>query len=65
MINVKTYSYREMQKILKNNGWSLDHHSGSHAIFKKEGEAYPLVLGRNKSNKMIWQRLIKEHGLIL
>lgn len=54
-----------MQKILKNNGWSLDHHSGSHAIFKKEGEAYPLVLGRNKSNKMIWQRLIKEHGLIL
>lgn len=58
-----TYNRREVQKILRRNGWYLDHHSGGHAIYKKDGKT--ITIGLNRCNKMILQRLIKQHCLEL
>lgn len=59
-----TYNKKEIRRILRKNGWHLDHYTGSHAIYKKEGER-PLTIGTKSCNKMIFQRLAKEHNLIL
>lgn len=37
---MKSYSPREVIKILKNNGWKLRRIEGDHYIFKKEGIKY-------------------------
>lgn len=58
-----TYNKREIQKILRKNGWYLDHYSGGHAIYRKYGVAEPIVIGLNHCNKMILQRLIKQHKI--
>ena len=60
---MKTYSFREFVKILEGNGYERDHVTGSHITFIKDGDK--LVITNNKLNKMIAQRLIKEHGLVV
>lgn len=37
---MKSYSPREVIKILNNNGWQLRRIEGDHHIFKKEGIKY-------------------------
>ena len=61
---MRTYNRREFQKILKKNGWTVHHQTGSHVIYKNEKGEH-LVISMCKCNRMITQRLIKEHNLIL
>lgn len=63
MIFIKTYNRREIQKILRKNGWLLERHTGGHAIYKKGTET--LTIGLTKCNKMILQRLIKQYNILL
>ena len=57
-----TYNKRDIQRILKNNGWVLHHQKGSHMIYKNSKGEH-LTIGCCKYNKMVMQRLIKEHNL--
>lgn len=34
--------YREVIKVLKNNGWVYDHTTGSHEIYTKNGKICPI-----------------------
>ena len=61
-MSTPTYNKRDIQRILKNNGWTLHHQKGSHLIYKnKRGEH--LTIACCKYNKMVFQRLIKEYNL--
>lgn len=46
---MKSYSPREVIKILKNNGWILRRIQGDHYIFKKEGIPYLISIPISKN----------------
>ena len=57
-----TYNKRDIEKILRNNGWVYHHCSGGHTIYKnKKGEHVSIAYC--KCNKMVMQRLIKQYNL--
>lgn len=60
----KHYTKREMEKILKKNGWEIARYSGSHAIYKNDKGEH-LAIGRCNYNSIIFQRLIKEHHMVV
>lgn len=62
MSSTATYNKRDIQRILRNNGWTLHHCKGSHQIYKNENGEH-LTIGTCKCNKMIMQRLIKQYNL--
>ena len=37
-----TKPYRQVIRILKENGWELDHTTGSHEIYVKDGKICPV-----------------------
>lgn len=55
-----TYNKREFEKMLINNGFLLQRIKGSHFIYKNGTD---LISVPKNLNKMIGQRLIKEHNL--
>ena len=61
---MKTYNRREVERIILKNGWELDHCTGGHSIYKKEGVKRTLSIAYKKCNRMVVQRLIKEFGLV-
>lgn len=61
-MSTPTYNIRDIQKILRKNGWTLHHCKGSHKIYKNEKGEH-LTIAVCKCNKMIMQRLIKQYGL--
>ena len=38
----RTKPYRRIVKVLKKNGWVLDHTTGSHEIYIKDGKICPV-----------------------
>ena len=62
MAKSKTYSKREIKNILKSNGFVYVGTRGDRCKYKRGGEI--LVLNE-EPNKLIFQRLIKEHNLIV
>lgn len=61
---MKTYNRREVERIILKNGWKLDHCTGGHSIYKKNGTKKTLTIAYNKCNRMVVQRLIKEFKLV-
>ena len=59
-----TYSKREIQRILRKNGYEVSRKSGSHWIYKNENGRH-LSIKIENCNKMIFQRLIKEYDLVV
>ena len=59
-----TYTKRDVHKILKNNGYSLDptRGKGSHMIYRRG--ARTISIG-DHYNKMVIKRLIKEYDLVV
>jgi len=53
-----------VRAIILKNGWELDHCTGGHSIYKKEGVKKTLSIAYKKCNRMVVQRLIKEFGLV-
>jgi predicted RNA binding protein YcfA (HicA-like mRNA interferase family) len=62
MSSTVTYNKRDIQKILRNNGWTFHHYKGSHAIYRNATGRH-LTIGTCNCNKMVMQRLIKEYSL--
>lgn len=58
----KNYNKRDVERILRNNGWKLHHIKGSHAIYRNYRNQH-LSVTVGGCNRMIMQRLIKEYGL--
>lgn len=61
-MSTATYSKRKIRKILKNNGYELHHQTGSHLVYRNE-QGRHLTVTVDECNKMVFQRLIKEHNL--
>lgn len=62
MSSTATYNKRDIQRILRNNGWNFHHCKGSHMIYRNDRGQH-LTIGTCNCNKMIMQRLIKEYNL--
>ena len=60
-VKVKTYSKREFEQLLNDNGYEFARCRGSHFVYKKG--SVTIVIPKNL-NSMISRRLIKEHNLI-
>lgn len=63
-MSTPTYNKRDIERILRKNGWTFHHQKGSHLIYRNERGQH-LTIGCCKYNKMIMQRLIKEYDLIV
>lgn len=63
-MSTPTYSDKDIKRILRNNGFVLQRQSGSHMIYVN-GDGRHMAVRCSKCNKMVWQRLIKEYGLIV
>ena len=48
----RTKPYRSIVKVLKKNGWVLDHTTGSHEIYIKDGKICPVKC--TKKRYTIW-----------
>ena len=61
-MSTPTYNKKDIQRILKNNGWTFHHQTGSHLIYKNDKGEH-ITIGACKYNKMVMQRLIKQYNL--
>ena len=59
----KGYSGREFKKLLNRNGYYKIRSNGSHTVYENTIKHDKITANEN-INKMVAQRLIKEHGLI-
>ena len=60
MMHAKPYTKKDFEKLLINNGFSLQRVKGSHFIYKNGTD---LISVPKNLNKMISRRLIKEYHL--
>ena len=58
------YKRREVDIIMKNNNYRLDHYTGSHAIYKNDKGEH-ISIGTCKCNGLIMYNLSKKHNLDL
>ncbi len=64
MATSKTYTSREVEKILRKNGWILYRHGkGSHKIYVNRMIKAQIMLPRSM-DKMLVNRELKKYGLI-
>lgn len=56
------YSKRDVERILRNNDWTLHRSKGSHKIYKND-KGQHLTIIPTRCNRLIMQRLIKEYNL--
>ena len=64
MINMKmrhNYRVRDLDRILRKNGYVHDRTRGSHIQYVKDGKK--IVISIPKTNPCVWQRIVKENGL--
>lgn len=53
----------EIQRILRKNGYTLDHVSGSHHIYKgPTGQMLSVPLAKAVNGKL-WQGICRQHGI--
>ena len=60
MAAYKTFTKREIQKILKDNGFVYESQHGGRCKYRRGSE---ILMINPEPNKMIFNRLIKEHNL--
>lgn len=60
-LRAKTYTRREFEQILNDNGYELVRSKGSHFIYRNDKETISVP---KKINKMMGRRLVKEYNLI-
>ncbi len=58
------YKRREVDIIMRINGYNLDHYTGSHAIYKNNKGEH-ISIGTCKCNGAIMHKLSKKHNLNL
>lgn len=66
MAKMRQYTYLEMTKIVKSNGYKYMRCTGDHYIYKRKDGGGTIVLAKKKHiNPCIARRLIKENNLIV
>jgi hypothetical protein len=61
---MKVFNEREIKRILKDNGYSVKRSNGtSHEIWENKVTGDKLSLNSKHINRMVWQRLVKEHNI--
>lgn len=56
------FSKRDVERILRDNGWKLHRCKGSHKIYRNKCGQH-LTVVPTRCNRLIMQRLIKEYKL--
>lgn len=64
MSTTKTYSDKDIKKILRKNGFVCERQTGSHQIYTNEVGIH-ITIRCTKCNKMIWQSMIKKYNLVV
>ena len=62
MNNRKVFSTREVEKILRKNGYTYKKSRGSHIHYEKDGN---IVVITKDINAMVWRRLMKENNIVI
>lgn len=66
MAKMQTFTYRQMVRIVEQNGYEYIRCNGDHTIYKKAGERNTITLAKKKHiNPCIARRLIKENNLVI
>lgn len=62
---MKSYSPREVIKILRKNNWKLDRIKGDHYIFRKQGSVYLTIvpIGKNTLKVGTLKSIEKQTGI--
>ena len=60
-MHYKVYNTKELERLLKKNGYALVRYSGSHKIWGKEG--FNCISVPQSLNAMVVRRLIKSNNL--
>ena len=63
-MRARTYNQREIEIILRNNGWKPTRQTGSHVIYENDKGEH-MTIRYNKCNKMVFRRMIREHNLVV
>ena len=59
-----TPNKRDVEIILRNNGWWVSRQTGSHKIYENDKGEH-MTIKCSGCNKMVFRRLIKEHNLVV
>lgn len=59
----RIYNKKEMDRLLRRNGFLLIRKNGDHFIYKKKGVKDNVVITGGENNKMLCKRLIKTYNL--
>ena len=63
---MKVYNSREMERILRKNGWYLARKGKSdHMIYKHPEDSRYFILAKKKLNRIVMERCVNEFGLDL
>ena len=55
--------FKEVERILKRNGYVREKAKGSHVKFRKELDSLVITNAFGGVNRMLWRRLVKEHKI--
>lgn len=59
-----TPTKRDVEIILRKNGWHIDRQTGSHIIYENDKGEH-MTIRCSGCNKMVFRRLIKEYNLVI
>lgn len=62
---MRQYTYVEMTKIIKRNGYTYVRSTGDHFVYKRDGKDTIVLVKKKHINPCIARRLIKENNLII
>lgn len=60
---MKSYSTKEFERILMDNGYAMTRKNGDHCIWQKDGVPLISIPKHQTINYMICRRIIKENNL--
>jgi predicted RNA binding protein YcfA (HicA-like mRNA interferase family) len=55
--------FRDVERILKRNGYTREKAKGSHVKFRKGIDSLVITNASSGVNQMLWRRLVKEHKI--
>lgn len=57
--------FRDVERILKRNGYVGEKAKGSHVKFRKGTDSLVITNASSGVNQMLWRRLVKEHKILI
>lgn len=57
--------FRDIERILKRNGYFGEKAKGSHVKFRKGVDSLVITNTSSGVNRMLWRRIVKEHKILI